>query len=468
MSRTKKSKKIALLSDVHGNLPALEAVLADAAQNGAGAVWNLGDFLGYAPFPNAVIQALRDAEAVNVVGNYDLKVLAFEQKKEKWKRKKAPEKYIAFAWNHEHLSGDSRAFLESLPEQSRREVNGLSALLVHGSPASVAELLGRATPAARFRELAEIACVDLVACGHSHEAFVRWVDETWFANPGSVGRPEGGDWRASYALLECAGRALRVEHRRVAYDVERVVRAVQAAGLPAEFVDVFRKARSLDQLREQIGPGDGPTEQTGGALDAVLALAQSCDYERQHTHQVTKLALQIFDQLESLHRMGPRERFWLQCGALLHDIGWTEGQQGHHKTALRLILADPRLPWTRRQREIVGLIARYHRKALPNEQHEYFPDLRGADRHGVRVLAGILRVADGLDRSHLSLIRRVVCEVSDSKVTFVCDADGPAEFEVEAATKKADLLEGVFARRVAIEVSAGIPRKPTGPSEVRG
>jgi len=455
MSRTKKSKKIALLSDVHGNLPALEAVLADAAQNDAGEVWNLGDFLGYAPFPNEVIQTLRDAEAANVVGNYDLKVLAFEQKKGRWKQKKSREKYIAFEWNHEHLSGDSRAFLDSLPEQSRRQVNGLSALLVHGSPASVDELLGRATPAARFRELAEIASVDLVACGHSHEAFVRRVDETWFVNPGSVGRPEGGDWRASYALLECTGRTLKVEHRRVAYDVERVVRAVHAAGLPAEFVDVFRKAESLDQLREQTGPGDGPAEQTGSALDAVLALARSCDYEREHTHQVTKLALQVFDQLASLHRMGPEERFWLQCGALLHDIGWTEGPQSHHKTALRLILAEPRLPWARRQREIVGLIARYHRKTLPNERHKYFPDLSGKDRHRVRVLAGILRVADGLDRSHLNLIRRVACEVTDSKITFVCDADGPAELEVEAATKKADLLEGVFARRVAIEVSAG-------------
>jgi len=71
------------------------------------------------------------------------------------------------------------------------------------------------------------------------------------------------------------------------------------------------------------------------------------------------------------------------------------------------------------------------------------------------VLAGILRVADGLDRTHASLIRRVTCEVSDSSITFSCDADGPAPFEVEAATKKADLLESVFAKRAVIEVSAG-------------
>jgi len=445
MPPMRKPNKIALLSDVHGNLPALEAVLADATQNGAGAVWNLGDFLGYAPFPNEVIQKLREAKAANVVGNYDLKVLAFEQKKEKWKRKKAAEKYTAFAWNHEHLSADSRAFLESLPEQVRCAVSGLSALLVHGSPASVAELLGRATPAARFRELAGMASADLVACGHSHQAFVRRVDETWFVNPGSVGRPEGGDWRASYALLEVADGNVHVRHRRVTYDIERVVQAVRAAGLPAEFVDVFREAKSLDQLRERAG----------NPLDDVLALARRCDYERQHTHQVTRLALQIFDELANLHGMGSQDRFWLECGALLHDIGWIEGQQGHHKTALRLILAEPRLSWPPRQRQIVGLIARYHRKALPSEQHRYFPDLSAEDQHRVRVLAGILRVADGLDRTHASLIRRVTCEVSDSSITFSCDADGPAPFEVEAATKKADLLESVFAKRAVIEVSAG-------------
>jgi len=454
MPRTRKSNKIALLSDVHGNLPALEAVLADGAENGAGAVWNLGDFLGYAPFPNDVIQAFREAKASNVVGNYDLKVLAFEQKKEKWKRKKTEAKYTAFAWNHEHLSDDSRSFLESLPEQSRCEVGGLSALLVHGSPASVAELLGRATPEARFRELAGMASADLVACGHSHEAFVRRVDETWFVNPGSVGRPEGGDWRASYALLEVADGNVHVRYRRVAYDVDRVARAVHAAGLPGEFVDVFRKAKSLDQLREENQNASDPPQRSDGALEAVLALARRCDYERQHTHQVTKLALQIFDELASLHGMGTQDRFWLECGALLHDIGWTEGQQGHHKTALRLIMAEPRLPWTQRQRRIVGLIARYHRKALPAEQHKYFSDLSVDDRHRVRVLAGILRVADGLDRSHASLIRKVACEVSDSSITFLCDADGPIPFELEAATKKADLLEGVFARHAAIEVSA--------------
>jgi putative phosphoesterase len=459
MAKRKKSRKIALLSDVHGNLPALEAVLADAADSGAGELWNLGDFVGYAPFPNKVIQVLRDVAAVNVVGNYDLKVLAFEQKKGKWREKKAREKYIAFEWNHRQLSNEGKKFLESLPEQRRCKVDGLVALLVHGSPASVDELLGSDTTNTRFQELAKLASADLVVCGHSHEAFVRWAEGTWFVNPGSVGRPEGGDWRASYALIEIVKGVPKVEHRRIAYDIERVARGVHAAGLPDAFIDVFRKAKSLDQLRGETAETKRSKTSSKSerckVLDAVMALARSCDYEREHTHQVTKLALELFDELRDLHKMGAQERFWLRCGALLHDIGWTEGQQGHHKTALRLIIGEPGLPWERREREIVGLIARYHRKALPSAGHKYFPNLNARDQQRVRVLGGILRVADGLDRTHADVVRGVTCQVRKRSISVVCEVSGPAELELAAARKKADLMQQVFEREVRIAVRTG-------------
>lgn len=446
MGRKKASQTIALLSDVHGNMPALEAVLEDAAGHGADAIWNLGDVVGYAPFPNEVIRRLRDVHAANIVGNYDLKVLAFEQKQEQWKKHKAPEKYAAFQWNWEHLSEEDRGFLASLPARLKVEVNGLDVLLVHGSPASIDELLGADTAQRRLEELAVKAGVDVIVCGHSHEPFVRRTRGAWFVNPGSVGRPEGGDWRASYALLEFRAGRLNVAHRRVAYDIERVVRATDAAGLPREFAAVFRKARSLDQLRDQA-------RQSDKVLDAVGALARRCDYEREHTHQVTKLALELFDQLEGLHKMGPEERFWLKCGALLHDIGWIEGQKGHHKTALTLILADPGLPLGRREREIVGLIARYHRKALPSAEHQCFSHLTAKDQHRVSVLAGILRIADGLDRSHVSVVRRLECHVSDGRLTVMCRARGRAEAELRAARKKVDLLERTFNRPVVVDVS---------------
>ena len=448
MARKTKAATIALISDVHGNLPALEAVLEDAARHDADEIWNLGDMLGYGPFPNEVVEALRTARAVSIIGNYDLKVLDFQKKRGKWKRKKAPAKYMGFAWNDAQLSDANRAFLEVLPEQVRRKVGGLKALLVHGSPASVDELLGSETPGSRLTELAKLAEADLVVCGHSHEPFVRRAGKTSFINPGSVGRPEGGDWRASYALIGLANGTLKVGHRRVPYDVERVVRAVHAAGLPQDYADVFREARSLDQL----WAGGGGGRRSGAAPEAVLALARRCHYEREHSHHVTELALDLFDGLRELHGMGARERLWLQCGGLLHDIGWIDGQQGHHKTALRLIMSDPALPLERRAREIVGSVARYHRKALPCDRHKVYANLRAADQHRVRVLGGILRVADGLDRSHGSVVQGVQCGFSDKEIAIACAIRGPAAEEIAAAKKKADLLEAALGRSVKITV----------------
>lgn len=451
--KKKKPATIALISDIHGNLPALEAVLYDMTHRDAQVVWNLGDMLGYAPFPNEVIAKLKAIGAVNVIGNYDRKVLAFAEKRRQWKKRKPAAKYAAFHWNDMHLLDESRAFLASLPEQVRCPFGDLEALLVHGSPASIDELLGAETPDLRLAELAELAQVDLVVCGHSHEPFVRRVGHCWFVNPGSVGRPEGGDWRASYAMMHLAKEGVEVELRRVAYDVERVARAVHAAGLPTAFVEVFRQAKSLDRLwREADALPDRAKECDNAVLRTVLALAERCHFEAEHTHQVTKLALEIFDGLKDLHQMGSMERFWLQCGSLLHDIGWVDGQQGHHKTAMRLIMADPELALQRQERQIVALVARYHRKALPSDKHKYFMNLSGTDRHRVRVLAGILRVADGLDRSHSREVQRVRCHVSDKEVVIICEGHGPLEAELAAARKKADLLQDVFQRPLVVRL----------------
>jgi len=444
MSKKPNAPTIALISDIHGNLPALEAVMSDMQRHDAEVVWNLGDMLGYAPFPNEVLDTLRAAEAISIIGNYDQKVLAFAEKRKRWKKRKPAAKYAAFHWNDTHLSEKNRAYLASLPEQVRCQFGHFEALLVHGSPVSVSEALGDDTPEDRLTELAETAQADLVVCGHSHEPFVRRVGRCWFVNPGSAGRPEGGDWRASYATLSLGRAGVEIELRRVAYDIERVARGVHAAGLPTAFIDVFRQAKSLDQLwadRTDVPGGRGDRDK---ALATVLSLAERCQYEREHTHQVTKLALELFDGLKELHQMGTEERFWLQCGSLLHDIGWSEGRRGHHKTAMRLILADPRLTLFRRERQIVALVARYHRKALPSSRHKPFSSLGSADQRRVRVLAGLLRIADGLDRSHEAAVETIRCRVFDKKVVLFCRGRGTMAAEAAATTKKADLFRETF------------------------
>ncbi len=187
------------------------------------------------------------------------------------------------------------------------------------------------------------------------------------------------------------------------------------------------------------------------AMEAVLALAKECKYEREHAHQVERLALEIFDRLGRLHKLGQAERFLLQCAAILHDIGWMEGQKGHHKTALRIIMDSPVLRFDLPTRRIIGLIARYHRKAMPKEQHTYFCDLDAKDRDTVRKLAGILRVADGLDRMHQSKVKDISCRVDGKRIEIVCCSAVSLDAEFDAAKDKGTLLEDAFAGKLVFE-----------------
>ena len=443
--------KVALLGDVHANLPALEAVLADARRRGAEAVWDVGDSVGYGAFPNQVVRTLREAGAVSILGNYDRKVLDFPDKKARWEKKKDRRKFLAFRWAYEQLSVDNRRYLRSLPEQRRLRVAGRRILLVHGSPACPNEAVSPDTPADRLAELAFAAQADLVICGHSHRPLSRRIGGVRFINTGSVGRPEGGDPRAGYAMLNLRPSRVIVRHHRVEYDVERAAEAIRENGLPEAFAQMILQGDSLDGI--VVAGGDGEVDQTSDedVLAAVLALAEQCHYEREHTQQVAELADKLFQRLQMLHGLGEQQRLWLRYGALLHDIGWMEGQQRHHKTALRVILSAKSLPFDMRVRHIVASIARYHRKALPNPGHTHLAALGEADRKIVSVLAGILRIADGLDRTHTCAVRDVACEITADRVLVKCSVSDPAEMEMAAATKKSDLFQQAFGRDVEFE-----------------
>ncbi len=188
-------------------------------------------------------------------------------------------------------------------------------------------------------------------------------------------------------------------------------------------------------------------------IDSVMEFAESYNYEQSHAKQVTKLALIIFDDLKKLHKMSANEKFLLHCGSLLHDIGWINGQKAHHKTALNLIVNAANLPFDLQQRTMIGLIARYHRKALPETSHKYFCDLKESQRHVISSLASILRVADGLDRSHMNLINDLHCTFDDDKITIKLFTNGSAEPEISSASKKSDLMQQLFNKEVIFEIA---------------
>jgi exopolyphosphatase/pppGpp-phosphohydrolase len=190
-------------------------------------------------------------------------------------------------------------------------------------------------------------------------------------------------------------------------------------------------------------------------LPVVLDLAETCGFEAAHTCQVTRLALKLFDQLATLHRQGSSERFWLEAASILHDIGWVDGWRGHHKSSLRIILQTPMLPFTNRERLAIGSIARYHRKALPVEQHDHFNALSFHDRQVVKILSAILRVADGLDTTHQELVKDVTTKVSTRKIDITCMVQLPITEEPKVALKKSDLMELVFNKKVAVTWQMG-------------
>lgn len=186
---------------------------------------------------------------------------------------------------------------------------------------------------------------------------------------------------------------------------------------------------------------------------AVMALAKTCDSEYEHVAHVTSLTLRLFDDLSDLHQLNEEDRFLLQCASILHDIGWVEGWKNHHKTALRIILETPLLQFNHRDRLIIGSIARYHRKSMPDMTHDHYASLDPLDRQKVRVLASFLRLADGLDKSHCGKIQDLRCKIKKDRITITCVSAFKSTEEHKSGIKKADLLSLVFDREVLIKMT---------------
>lgn len=167
-----------------------------------------------------------------------------------------------------------------------------------------------------------------------------------------------------------------------------------------------------------------------------------------HSTKVTALSAELFDHLAELHRLKKKEKNLLVTAAMLHDIGWVGGQNQHHKRAMEMIYAAPPGGLQPREVAIVANVARYHRKALPKLKHERFASLNETDRQIVEKLSAIIRIADGLDRTHSLTVQISRCEISKDKVVIFLKCDSSCPDEMREAKDKADLFENVFGREV--------------------
>lgn len=186
---------------------------------------------------------------------------------------------------------------------------------------------------------------------------------------------------------------------------------------------------------------------------SVMDLARRCDWHRTHSEQVTMIALRLFDELKPLHKLGAVERELIEYASLLHDIGWHIGRNKHHKHSMYLIANGDLKNFSGEEVQIIANIARYHRKVEPKAKHDAYSSLTKAAQRVVDVGAALLRLADGLDRSHASVITGLNCRTDDECVRCTLTARSDAELEIWGAQRKMRLFSKVFDREISFALA---------------
>lgn len=230
--------RVAIFSDIHSNLSALQEILKSISQEDVDLVLCGGDLVGYGPFPNQVIQEIRDGKIPTIMGNYDDGVgfnkddcgCAYRSQREVELGK------ISLEWTKENVSEENKFFLKSLPENTNYTWEGIKVLHVHGSPRRINEYLYENRPEKNLLRMLKPLNIDILICGHTHIPYHRTVDGIHIVNTGSVGKPKDGDRRACYALLE-VGESLKVIFKRVPYNIDETALEIRKVGLPSEFAD---------------------------------------------------------------------------------------------------------------------------------------------------------------------------------------------------------------------------------------
>jgi putative phosphoesterase len=239
--------RYAFFSDIHSNIFALEAVLADIAVAGVDQRYVLGDLVGYAPWPNEVLDRLRDEAIPIVMGNYD-DGTGFGRDECGCAYTHPVETVYGeagFAWTKANTNNSNKAWLRTLAPQIRFEADGFRFLLVHGSPRKMNEYLYEDKPDSTFARIAADANADVIVCGHTHRPYEKTVAETRFINDGSAGKPKDGDPRGCWALVETSAAGLTVDFRRVEYNIDAAAQGILASELPHEFAAQLREARGF-------------------------------------------------------------------------------------------------------------------------------------------------------------------------------------------------------------------------------
>jgi putative phosphoesterase len=236
-------QRVTIFGDIHGNLPALEAVFAEINAHAPTPLYCLGDLVGYGTFPNEVIALIREHTIPTLMGNYDQGVgnssddcgCAYTSKEAESLGKHS------IAWTNQNTTDENKLFLQQFPFQFPLQLDGLRVQLVHGSPRKINEYLWEDRPAATLERLLDMTQADVLVCGHTHIPYHRILPSgRHVVNAGSVGKPKDGNPQACYLILGATGKHLDVSFQRVPYDIERTAQAIEASEMPDEYAQMLR------------------------------------------------------------------------------------------------------------------------------------------------------------------------------------------------------------------------------------
>src|SRR5467141_869118 len=218
--------RLAVLSDVHSNLPALEAVLADVDMIAPEGMWVAGDLVGYNPWPNEVLELLQRRRVRAIRGNHDRAVLGAEAF--------AFNELAAAAvrWTRIHLAPAGVSYIKDLEDRTLGTMPEGLVAMYHGSPRNDDEYV---FPWAADESIVRAAGAPYVILGHTHLPMVNRFRSGLLVNPGSVGQPRDGNPRAAWGVLDLTQHSFEV--RRVGYDIDAVASEIRKAGLPTELAD---------------------------------------------------------------------------------------------------------------------------------------------------------------------------------------------------------------------------------------
>ena len=236
--------RVAVITDIHGNLPALETALRRIDELEIGCVYCGGDLVGYGPRPNEVCRVIEEQGIPTIYGNYDYAIARDDDDCGCFyptpKDREIGEASVA--WTLEHTDERSKLFMRDLPFDLRFELADKRVRLVHGSPRKVNEYLLEDRAASTFERIAQLAECDILLFGHTHKPWVGEYGGVLFVNCGSVGKPKDGDPRGSFAVLTASDGAVSVSVERVEYDARAVAHEIREVGLPPELAEQLEQA----------------------------------------------------------------------------------------------------------------------------------------------------------------------------------------------------------------------------------